>query len=191
MRRTADEKVEADATTEVAQTGRGLGHGVGLCQAGAEQMGQMGIAFDKILAHYFPGAILDGSGVDHAERILSSEHFEMVFPPSQERLAARALEVLEAQRAKLGGRADLLPTRVRVRTWETTADFIRATRQPGWLAASNDGRVIDLQPLDLLQRRSILESTLRHELTHLVVRRRRAPDGTTQAKNRRGDQGYM
>jgi hypothetical protein len=100
----------------------------------------------------------------------------MVFPPRQERLAARALEVLEAQRAKLGGRADLLPTRIRVRTWETTADFIRATRQPGWVAASNDGRVIDLQPLDLLKCKGILDSTLRHELTHLVVRRRRAPE---------------
>lgn len=156
--------------------GRGLGHGVGLCQTGADQMGQMGISFDKILAHYFPGAILESSGGQGAARVLSSEHFEIVFPPRQERQATSALEVLEVQRAKFAGRADLLPTRTRVRTWETTAEFIRATRQPGWVAASNDGRVIDLQPLDLLQRKKILESTLRHELTHLVVRRRRAPE---------------
>jgi hypothetical protein len=70
----------------------------------------------------------------------------------------------------------LLATRIRVRAWESTAEFIRATRQPGWVAASNDGRVIDLQPLDLLNRKGILDSTLRHELTHLVVRRRRAPE---------------
>jgi hypothetical protein len=62
-----------------------------------------------------------------------------------------------------------------VRTWQTTEDFIQATRQPGWVAGSNDGRVIDLQPLDLLKRKGIIESTLRHELTHLVVRRLRAP----------------
>lgn len=157
-------------------TGRGLGHGVGLCQAGADQMGQMGITFDKILAHYFPGAILENSGGHSEARILSSEHFEIVFPPRQERLAARALEVLESQRARFADRASLLPTRIRLRTWGTTADFIRATRQPGWVAASNDGHIIDLQPLDLLQRKKILESTLRHELTHLVVRRRRAPE---------------
>ena len=157
-------------------TGRGLGHGVGLCQAGAEQMGQMGISFDKILMHYFPGTTLDDSGSIGAERILSSEHFEMVFPLRQERLAARVLEVLEAQRARFGDRASVLPTRIRLRSWETTADFIRATRQPGWVAASNDGRVIDLQPLDLLQRKKILESTLRHELTHLLVHRQRAPE---------------
>ncbi len=161
---------------ELVFTGRGLGHGVGLCQAGAEQMGQMGITFEKILAHYFPGTVLDGVSAKHAERILSSENFEVVFPPRQERLAAKALEVLEAQRAKLAGRADVLPKRIRARAWETTADFIRTTRQPGWVAASNDGRVIDLQPLDLLQRKGILESTLRHELTHLAVHRRRAPE---------------
>ncbi len=35
-------------------SGRGLGHGVGLCQAGAEQMGRMGYSAQQILAYYFP-----------------------------------------------------------------------------------------------------------------------------------------
>jgi stage II sporulation protein D len=156
--------------------GRGLGHGVGLCQAGAEQMGQMGLGFERILAHYFPGTTLGGLDEQGDARFLSSEHFEMVFPPGQEHLAASALEILEAQRSKLGARADALPTRIRVRTWPTTADFIHAAKQPGWVAGTNDGRVIDLQPLELLKRKSILDSTLRHELTHLVVRRLRAAD---------------
>ena len=160
----------------LAFRGRGLGHGVGLCQAGAEQMGQMGIGFERILAHYFPGVTLASLDDKGDARFLSSEHFEMVFSPGQEHLAASALETLEAQRAKLGRRVDVLPTRVRVRTWATTADFIRAAKQPGWVAGTNDGLVIDLQPLDLLKRKGILDSTLRHELTHLVVRRLRAAD---------------
>jgi stage II sporulation protein D len=155
-------------------TGRGLGHGVGLCQAGAEQMGQMGIGFERILAHYFPGTTLGSLSGQEDTRFLSSEHFEIVFPSRQEHLAAAALETLEAQRTKLGARADALPTRIRVRSWATTVDFIHAVRQPGWVAGTNDGRVIDLQPLDLLKRKGILESTLRHEMTHLVVRRLRA-----------------
>jgi stage II sporulation protein D len=154
-------------------TGRGLGHGVGLCQAGAEQMGQMGIGFQRILAHYFPGTTLGSLSGQELTRFLSSEHFEIVFPGRQEHLAAAALEILEAQRTRLGARAEALATRIRVRTWPTTADFIRATCQPGWVAGTNDGRVIDLQPLDLLKRKGILESTLRHELTHLVVHRLR------------------
>lgn len=36
--------------------GRGLGHGVGLCQWGARGMALNGSRFDEILRHYFPGA---------------------------------------------------------------------------------------------------------------------------------------
>lgn len=42
------------------------------------------------------------------------------------------------------------------------------------MAASSDGQSIALQPLDLLARKRILNQTLRHELTHLVVHRLRA-----------------
>jgi stage II sporulation protein D len=156
-------------------TGRGLGHGVGLCQAGAEQMGQMGIAYEKILAHYFLGTTVERLGTATAERILSSEHFELLFPPGQELWVAQTLRTLEGYRKELGSRAEALPARVQVRTWETTEQFIRASGQPGWVAASNDGEAIQLQPLRLLKRKGILDSTLRHELTHLVVRRLRAP----------------
>ena len=36
-------------------SGHGLGHGVGLCQAGAEQMARMGSSAEQILSTYFPG----------------------------------------------------------------------------------------------------------------------------------------
>jgi len=156
-------------------TGRGLGHGVGLCQTGAEQMGQMGIGYEKILAHYFPGATVESLEASRTARALSSEHFELLFPPGQKPWAAEALQALERSRQQLGSRAEVLPARVQARTWETTEEFIRASGQPGWVAASNDGQSIQLQPLRLLKRKGILDSTLRHELTHLVVRRLRAP----------------
>jgi len=35
--------------------GGGWGHGVGMCQSGAEGMASRGFAYDKILAHYFSG----------------------------------------------------------------------------------------------------------------------------------------
>lgn len=40
-------------------TGAGWGHGVGLCQIGAAVMGEKGYKYDKILQHYFRGAILE------------------------------------------------------------------------------------------------------------------------------------
>jgi stage II sporulation protein D len=153
--------------------GRGLGHGVGLCQTGADAMGQSGASVDRILAHYFPGATIEPAE-DQRARVLSSEHFELSFPAREETLVSRALEILESERAKLGARARGLSPRVAVRTYGSTADFGRATGQPGWVAGASDGRSIDLQPLHVLESHGILRRTLRHELLHLVVHRSRA-----------------
>jgi stage II sporulation protein D (peptidoglycan lytic transglycosylase) len=51
--------------------GRGEGHGIGLCQAGARAMAQAGAAFRKILEHYYPNTVLmnrsaqSGSSASH------------------------------------------------------------------------------------------------------------------------------
>ena len=39
--------------------GRGFGHGVGLCQWGAQGMDRKGIDYKEILEHYYPGASLE------------------------------------------------------------------------------------------------------------------------------------
>lgn len=44
--------------SEVVISGRGLGHGVGLCQWGAREMAQLGHDYKAILAHYYPGTRL-------------------------------------------------------------------------------------------------------------------------------------
>jgi hypothetical protein len=52
---------------------------------------------------------------------------------------------------------------------KTTGDFAGRTGMPAWAAAATRNRRIELQPLPLLKRRGILETTLRHELVHVVV----------------------
>jgi stage II sporulation protein D len=47
---------------EVAVRGRGYGHGIGLCQAGALAMAEQGYNFRQILAHYYKGARLTEVG---------------------------------------------------------------------------------------------------------------------------------
>jgi stage II sporulation protein D len=42
----------------VELSGRGLGHGVGLCQWGARGRAEAGQSYREILAHYFPGVVL-------------------------------------------------------------------------------------------------------------------------------------
>jgi stage II sporulation protein D len=151
--------------------GHGLGHGVGLCQAGAEQMARTGSSTEHILSTYFPGTEIALQPSDDTDPIASSEHFELVYRSSQEAWVNQTLDTLEQWRRKLGAHAEILPSRVRVETWARVEDFIRTTREPGWMAASSDGQSIDLQPLALLARKHILNQTLRHELTHLAVHR--------------------
>jgi stage II sporulation protein D len=40
----------------IFQNGLGFGHGVGLCQCGAQGMARQGKTYDQILDHYFPGS---------------------------------------------------------------------------------------------------------------------------------------
>jgi stage II sporulation protein D len=157
-------------------SGHGLGHGVGLCQAGAEQMARMGFSAERILNSYFPGTRIASHTSNDDDPIVSSEHFQLVYPFAQEPWVKQTLETLEQWRKELGVHAEILPPRVNVATWDSVGEFIRATGQPGWMAASSDGQSIALQPLELLARKRILNQTLRHELTHLVVHRLRAKD---------------
>jgi stage II sporulation protein D len=152
-------------------SGHGLGHGVGLCQAGAEQMARLGSSTEHILSTYFPGTEIAGQAPADADPIASSEHFELVYFSSQEPWVKQTLDTLEQWRRGLGTHAEILPSRIHVQTWARVADFIRATGEPGWMAAASDGQSIALQPLELLARKRILTQTLRHELTHLVVYR--------------------
>jgi stage II sporulation protein D len=43
-------------------TGRGWGHGVGLCQVGAYGMAASGFSYREILSHYYPGTRIDKRG---------------------------------------------------------------------------------------------------------------------------------
>ncbi len=45
--------------TNAVITGRGFGHGVGLCQYGAEGMSRSGTTAEQIVLHYYPGATLE------------------------------------------------------------------------------------------------------------------------------------
>ncbi len=152
-------------------SGHGMGHGVGLCQEGAEQMAKMGSSTDRILSTYFPGTEISKPPSADADPIASSEHFELIYYSSQEAWVKKTLDGLEQSRQELGTHAEVHPSRIRVQTFETVADFMRATGEPGWMAGVSDGQSIALQPLELLDRKEILTSTLRHELTHLVVHR--------------------
>ena len=53
------DRVCCDDKVKFIIKGAGWGHGVGLCQVGAAVMGESGASHTQILAHYYPGAIVD------------------------------------------------------------------------------------------------------------------------------------
>jgi hypothetical protein len=81
------------------------------------------------------------------------------------------LSLLESTRAQLLRRAggNVSVSQLEVIVNETTGDFTGRTGMPAWAAAATKNNRIELQPLAVLKKRRILETTLRHELVHVVV----------------------
>ncbi|HEY0006549.1 MAG TPA: SpoIID/LytB domain-containing protein [Pyrinomonadaceae bacterium] len=107
---------------------------------------------------------------------ISGEHFRASYPSRFERREVEnALRILEGARADLAGRLSKASLKtgalpfVELYIHETTGDFVGATGQPPWVAAATNSRRIELQPLDVLRRRGIFATTLRHEYTHVLI----------------------
>jgi stage II sporulation protein D len=106
---------------------------------------------------------------------LSSEHFQISYPPAIPRAEIEAaLRVLEAARlnmvVRLRPASIMLPeSKIYLVIHETTQDFVAATSQSWWVAGVTHGARIELQPLEVLRRRQVVRSTLRHEYAHAVI----------------------
>jgi len=116
---------------------------------------------------------------------ISSEHFRVSYPANVDRRDANLmLNTLESARSDFVRRASAasisvpeIPT-MEIRLNENTGDFTSRTGQPWWAAAATKGNRIELQPVEILKRRGVLITTLRHELAHAVIdsiSRNRAP----------------
>ena len=108
-------------------------------------------------------------------RTLSSEDFRINYPTSiDQRELVALMKLLQSSRTALTARVAGAGVTVRfpvldVFINETTGDFVGRTGQPPWAAAATRAGRIELQPLETLRRRRILETTLRHELVHALV----------------------
>lgn len=136
-------------------------------------MAQRGYTHRQILANYFPSTSVGSQPTAKTtNRSLQSEHFRVTFPQEIEKRDAESmLALLESSRRQLLNR---LRTAVQVPQLDvivnkTTGDFVGRTGMPPWAAAATRNNRIELQPLSLLKQRRILETTLRHELVHVIV----------------------
>ncbi len=145
--------------------GSGAGHGAGMCQMGAEQMGIEGHLYREILAQYYPGVRVGvGPGGLKWTRIGGERVTVMTLHPSAD---APLLSTAE----RLSRRLDI-PPGVEVRVYPDVDAFRNATGEPGWVAAFTSGHTIHLQRRGLAG----LEGTLRHEMLHIWVEDRAAPN---------------
>ncbi|SPE39152.1 SpoIID/LytB domain [Candidatus Sulfopaludibacter sp. SbA3] len=148
--------------------GTGSGHGVGLCQRGADQMGAAGKTYREILAFYFPGSTLGVSGRGLAWQRLRGERITLLttLPARDGTVLTLAERELATAAARMHADA---PRDVEVRVYPDLDSFRNATGEPGWVAARTDGRRVHLQPVAVLRSHGALESTVRHEMCHVVV----------------------
>ncbi len=144
--------------------GRGVGHGVGLCQLGAAEMAHSGMSYRQILAFYYPGTTVSVAASGEDWKTLAGARISLLYlspAGSQETLQAAeaALRFAEQQTGlRLAQPIDL-------KRYPSVAMFRDATGEPGWVAARTRGSTIHLQPLTL----QATGRVLRHEFLHLLL----------------------
>ena len=145
------------------------------------------IALAHTVALHFPGRSVgyahpelrrrgaEGRSTASTLRFVSNSHFRLVYPHSLDaEQAEHVLNILAADRADLLHRVTAAGIQTRFPNLEiiineTTGDFVGRTHMPPWAAAATKGNTVELQPLRVLEQRGILETTLRHELVHVLI----------------------
>jgi stage II sporulation protein D len=154
--------------------GRGEGHGVGLCQDGAEEMGVEGFGYREILSFYYPGAVVGVTEKGIQWTRLGGERVNVftMLPNRDQAVLPIAENLCRSVETQLGL---TMKEPIDIRVYPDVGRFRNATGEPGWIAARSSGFGIDLQPLPVLEAHHVLRSTLRHEILHIAVEHEAVP----------------
>lgn len=148
--------------------GRGHGHGVGLCQAGAAEMATEGGKAREILRFYFPGTqvriLHDDDGWQRVQvGPLTVRDAAALTWPQRDELEAMWKEV----QRRFPPREVVRPEIVFA---PSTEIFRQLTTEPGWALASTRGSTVVLQPAPVLRAHGGgLQATFLHEMLHVLV----------------------
>jgi len=162
--------------------GRGAGHGVGLCVLGASRLAATGESATRILQRYFPGLDISvparGEGIEPgANTARQGARDGVVQPqlaivlPAADRPEEDAIRRLVSRKrdALAGALGVVAPVNLSFRFHPTVESYQRETGQPWFTAAATRGTDVQLLPLAALRQRGILETTIAHELAHVLV----------------------
>jgi hypothetical protein len=176
-------------------TGRGFGHGVGMCVIGAGRRALRGESAASILAQYYPGleltslaaiaspnetlssaasppprAIARTPAVAPAATVVPRDSGVRVTVPRSSPIAASSLERMAATAHEELARSlgtTVLP--ITVRLHEKLDSFRLATNRPWWVSELAEGTAIDLAPVAVLAQRGGIEATVRIAVAELLV----------------------
>jgi stage II sporulation protein D len=159
---------------QLSFVGKGDGHGVGMCQLGADQMGVEGRGYREILEFYYAGAALGLTARGLAWRRMGGETVALM--TTQPDRDVGVLAAAERQVKEIADRYGwAAPGGIEIRVYPDVETFRNATGEPGWVAARTSGRRINVQPAAVLRARGALDSTINHELLHVFVEAQAAP----------------
>jgi hypothetical protein len=159
-------------------TGRGYGHGVGMCVIGAGRRARRGESVEAILGQYYPNLQLtDVASAALAARAPAPSRVETspasgiaVSVPRDSRMSARDLERMALMaRDSLSRALGTTAGPVTVELHETLDKFRLEVRRPWWISAAVTGNTIDLAPAGLLAQREGVEATLRTAMAELLM----------------------
>jgi len=149
--------------------GKGFGHGVGLCQAGAAAMAStQGVDARTILRFYFPGTDVRVSTSDQGWHEAHGDGWTLFgTAPAEFARILREGDVAWSRARALLDAGDTV--HVTVQVFPSTDLFRASTGEPGWVIGSTRGEAISLQPLRLIESREPLQDALFHEMLHAFV----------------------
>ena len=148
-------------------SGKGYGHGAGLCQAGAYQMAAEGHSQQQILSFYFPGAVARITPSDQGWQKLPAAGWTLLTTHPSGNLMAEGNAAWAKAQALFGPPAAAIHPIVQ--DLPTTELFRQTTAQPGWILASTRGSTVFLQPAAVRQAAGGTNQLLLHEFLHVLV----------------------
>ena len=151
-------------------SGRGFGHGAGLCVLGSGRRAARGGTVESILAAYFPNASIGAIPPPQAGGDKDDRDVQLRLPGTEANERAPLIALLRRARDTVAATAGVpAPAVLRVTVHPTVESFGRATGQPWHVAGASGPRGVELLPLTVLRRDGQLERVVWHEVAHAVV----------------------
>jgi stage II sporulation protein D len=158
-------------------TGRGFGHGVGMCVIGAGRRALRGETAAAILAQYYPGLELTSlepspraPAVTPTAAVVPRGSGVRVMAPRSSPITASSIErIVVSAHEELARSLGTTVLPITVRLHETLDSFRLATNRPWWVSAVAEGTAIDLAPVAVLAQRGGIEGAVRTAVAELLV----------------------